>query len=77
MALRVIAVLSMLMTIPQVVSVWSKTADGVSLASWLGYLGASVAWLVYGVQKRDATICLTYTGWVFLDLAIVVGIVVR
>jgi uncharacterized protein with PQ loop repeat len=75
-ALRVIAVLTMLMTVPQVVAVWSRTAEGVSLTSWIAYLGASVAWLAYGVQKRDATICLTYAGWIFLDLAIVAGIVV-
>lgn len=75
--LRVIAVLTMLMTVPQVIAVWSKPAEGVSLTSWIGYLGASVAWLAYGVQKRDATICLTYAGWVLLDLAIIAGIAVR
>ena len=76
-ALRVIAVLTMLMTIPQVIVVWSRSAGGVSLASWVGYLGASIAWLAYGVQKRDATICLTYAGWILLDLAIIAGIIVR
>ena len=75
-ALRVIAVLTMLMTVPQVVAVWTRSAEGVSLASWVGYLAASVAWLAYGIQKRDTTICLTYAGWILLDLAIIAGIVV-
>lgn len=74
-SLRLVAVLSMLMTVPQVVSVWSARADGVSLVSWLAYLVSSLFWLAYGIQKRDATIYLAFGGWVLLDAAIVAGII--
>ena len=67
----------MLMTIPQVVSVWRHGAGGVSLASWVAYLASSVAWLVYGIQRRDPTIWLVCIGWILVDGAVVVGILVN
>ena len=77
-SLRVGAVLTMLMTVPQVWSIWTSTGPtDVSLASWLAYLVSSAAWLAYGIQKRDATICFANTGWVGMDLAIIAGILIR
>lgn len=76
--LRALAMVTMLMTIPQVVKVWTMpaAAAALSLPSWGAYLVSSVAWLAYGIQKRDATLCIVNTGWVALEAAIVVGIVV-
>ena len=48
-----------------------------SLVSWVAYLLSSIAWLVYGIRKRDATLCFANGGWVAMDLAILVGIAVR
>ena len=77
-ALRVLSVVTMLMTIPQVLIIWvSHNASGVSLASWSAYLASACLWFVYGVQKRDKTIYVACVGWIVLDLAIVVGIVMR
>lgn len=76
-ALRFAAVGTMLMTVPQVWSVWTNGAGGVSLISWLAYLVSSAAWLAYGIQKRDATICFANAGWIAMDIAIIVGIIVR
>jgi uncharacterized protein with PQ loop repeat len=75
--LRFAAVGTMLMTVPQVWTIWTTSAAGVSLVSWIAYLLSSAAWLAYGVQKRDATICFANAGWVAMDLAIIVGIVAR
>jgi len=75
--LRWIAAFTMLMTIPQVLSIWRDGAAGVSLTSWLTYLASAVAWLVYGLRRRDATIWLVCVGWIIVDGAIVVGILVR
>lgn len=75
--LRWLAVITMLMTVPQVIAVWRGDAAGVSLLSWLTYLASEVAWLVYGLQKRDATIWAVCIGWIALDAAIVAGIVVH
>ena len=76
--LRLLAVVTMVMTIPQAVAVWREpNAAGVSLISWVTYLAAAVAWLVYGIQKRDRMIYLECIGWIVLDVAIIAGIVAR
>jgi uncharacterized protein with PQ loop repeat len=77
-ALRIAAVGTMLMTVPQVWSIWTTIGPSdVSLASWIAYVVSSAAWLAYGIQKRDATICFANTGWVGLGLAIIVGLLAR
>ena len=76
--LRLLSVATMLMTVPQVVTIWiGGNAAGVSLISWLAYLVAACLWFVYGLQKRDKTIYLACVGWVVLDAAIVAGVIVR
>ena len=75
--LRFAAVGTMLMTVPQVWAVWTTPASGVSLVSWIAYLLSSIAWLAYGVKKQDATICFANAGWVAMDVAIIVGILIR
>ena len=75
--LRILVVVTMLMTIPQVVSVWSAPPGGVSVLSWLTYLASSVAWLVYGLRRHDTMIWLSNVGWIFLDVAIIAGVIVH
>jgi hypothetical protein len=41
------------------------------------YLVAACLWFVYGIQKRDKAIYLACVGWVLLDAAIVVGVIVH
>jgi uncharacterized protein with PQ loop repeat len=76
--LRLGAVGTMLMTAPQVWSIWTTKGDtGVSVVSWIAYLVSSIAWLWYGIRKQDATICFANAGWVAMDIAIIAGILVR
>ena len=76
--LRVLSVVTMLMTVPQVVAVWvGRDARGVSLLSWAAYLFSACLWFVYGVQKRDKTIYLACIGWIALDAAIIIGVMVH
>jgi|SRR5687767_4395924 len=76
--LRGLSVVTMLMTVPQVLTIWlGRDASGVSLISWVSYLAAACLWFVYGIQKRDKTIYLACIGWVLLDAAVVIGILVH
>jgi uncharacterized protein with PQ loop repeat len=76
--LRVMSAFTMIMTLPQAWAVWrGGNAGGVSLVSWSAYLFAACLWLVYGLRKRDPTIYLACIGWILLDAAIVVGVVVH
>jgi uncharacterized protein with PQ loop repeat len=64
---------TMLMTIPQVVTIWfGHQAAGVSLLSWSAYLASAVLWFWFGIQKgfgsgyKNATrisICHAWAGW--------------
>jgi uncharacterized protein with PQ loop repeat len=75
--LRAFSVLTMLMTVPQVLTIWvGGNAGGVSLISWISYLLSACLWFVYGLQKRDKTIYLACIGWIVLDAAVVVGVIV-
>ena len=75
--LRGLSVFTMLMTVPQVLTIWiERNAGGVSLISWVAYLLGACMWFVYGLQKNDKTIYLACVGWVVLDLAIVIGVIV-
>ena len=76
--LRGLSVFTMLMTVPQVMTVWiGRDAGGVSLASWLSYLLGACLWLIYGLRKRDKTIYVACIGWIVLDAAIVAGVIVH
>jgi hypothetical protein len=76
--LNLFSIGTMLLTIPQVVTVWfSRNAGGVSLVSWSAYLASACLWFVHGVKKRDPSIWIACIGWILLDAAVVVGIVVR
>lgn len=76
--LRMFSVVTMLMTVPQVYTIWvGGNAGGVSLASWATYLVSAVLWFVYGVQKHDKTIYAACIGWILLDAAVVAGVIVK
>lgn len=74
-ALPYLSALTMVMTVPQIWTIWVlRDAAGVSLLSWGTYLMAACLWFVHGVQKRDKTIYVACVGWVLLDAAVVVGV---
>ena len=76
--LPALSVFTMLMTVPQVWAVWVQgSVAGVSLLSWGAYLLSAVLWFFYGLQKRDKTIYVACIGWLLLDAAVVVGVLVR
>jgi len=73
-----LSIFTMLMTIPQVLTIWvGHQAAGVSLLSWSAYLISAVLWFWYGVMKRDRNIYLPCVGWITLDGAVIVGVLVH
>ena len=72
--LGAMSLFTMLMTIPQVMTIWiGRQAAGVSLLSWSAYLVSAVVWLWYGIEKRDKNIYLPCVGWIILDGGVIVG----
>jgi uncharacterized protein with PQ loop repeat len=75
--LGVMSIVTMVMTIPQVWIIWvGKETAGVSLLSWSAYLASALLWFWHGLHERDRNIYLACVGWILLDLAVIVGIVV-
>jgi hypothetical protein len=71
------SVFTMLMTVPQVATIWvGHQAGGVSLLSWGAYLVSAVLWFGFGLQKRDKNIYLPCVGWIALDVAVIVGVLI-
>lgn len=75
--LGLMSVFTMLMTLPQVLTIWlNRQAAGVSALSWSAYLLSAILWFWYGLSKRDRNIYLPCIGWAALDAAVIVGAVV-
>jgi uncharacterized protein with PQ loop repeat len=75
--LGVMSVFTMIMTVPQVWTIWvGHQAAGVSILSWSAYLTSAVLWLWFGIRQHDRNIYLPCLGWIALDGAVIVGAVV-
>jgi uncharacterized protein with PQ loop repeat len=71
------SVFTMLMTLPQVLTIWvAHQAAGVSVLSWSAYLLSAMLWLWHGLRQKDANIYLPCVGWIVLNGAVVVGAVI-
>ena len=72
-----VSVFTMLMTIPQVLTIWvGQQAAGVSILSWSAYLLGAMLWFWHGLKKHDRNIYLACVGWIVLDIAVIAGAVV-
>jgi uncharacterized protein with PQ loop repeat len=70
------SIATMLMTIPQVLTIWvGQDAAGVSVVSWSAYLVSAVLWFWHGLKQHDKNIYLPCVGWIALDAAVIVGAV--
>lgn len=76
-ALGGMSVFTVLMTVPQVLTIWvGREAAGVSVLSWSAYLLSAILWFWFGIRKRDKNIYLPCIAWIGLDSAVIVGALV-
>jgi uncharacterized protein with PQ loop repeat len=72
------SIFTLVMSVPQALTIWVRhQAAGVSLISWGAYLASAVLWLVYGLRKHDRNIYLPCLGWIAVDAAVILGILVN
>ena len=43
---------------------------------WSAYLVSAVLWFWFGIQKHDKNIYLACVGWMVLDSAVIIGVVI-
>lgn len=64
-----------LITLPQIVTIYgSRSANDVSLLTWLGYLLFGIIFLMYGIVFRLKPIWVGQIIWVTMQSVTVVGI---
>ena len=76
--LPLVSVATMVMTLPQICTIWvGGQVAGVSLLSWATYLLGSCLWFIHGLARRDKAIYVACIGWILLNGAVVLGVLVR
>ena len=70
-----IAMISPLMTIPQVLQVWvDGKVEGVSVTTWSAYALGTLFWTLYGLAHKEKPIFFANFFLFILDIAIVLGV---
>ena len=65
------------MTLPQVLQIWQgKSANGVSMITWVGYFGGAVLWLIYGFMHKEKPIIASNLGTMVMAVFIIAGVLI-
>lgn len=73
-----IGLIAPIMTVPQLVDVWNKPANGsVSILTWGAYAFVSFFWIIYGLFHREKPIVLINCLLLVLNLLIVYGVLIN
>ncbi len=65
------------LTLPQLWKIWSeKSASGVSIITWGGYLIGAIFWLIYGFIHKEKPIIAANLSLGILALLIVISILI-
>jgi uncharacterized protein with PQ loop repeat len=61
-----------LLTLPQIYYIWiHKSAEGVVILSWLGYLLIAVVWTVYGIVYKQKLVTLSSALWIVVEAVVI------
>lgn len=63
-----------LSALPQAIAVFQGNADGVSLISWLSFLGCAMLFFIYGVKNKVFPMIISNFLWIAMDALVVIGI---
>src|SRR5262249_42730488 len=71
------SVVTLLMSIPQALTIWvGHHAAGVSILTWGTYFASAVLWFWFGLRRRDKNIYLPCIGWMVVDTLVVLGAII-
>lgn len=71
----IIGILSLVLALVQAWTIFSEgSAGGVSIIYWGAYLAIAAAWFGYGIYYQNKSIMVTYGIWIFVEIAIINGI---
>lgn len=70
----IVAVVEPVITLPQAYQIFSgRSAEGVSILTWVWYVLFTVIWLWYGIAHKDKIITLYSFLYAVTQLAVIVG----
>jgi len=73
--LLVVAVIGPLVTIPQIIQIFTtQDVRGLSPITWGMYALFNILWLIYGVVHKEKPLIITYTLWFFMNSTIFASI---
>jgi len=77
-AVMAVAIVEPLTTLPQIINVFTKSnVAAISVLTWALYALFEVICVIYGLTIKNRPIVITNTLWILMDLAVVVGVLVR
>lgn len=71
----VVGVIGPFTVLPQIYSIFStKSAAGVSLATWLLIFIVTFPWILYGLAHKEKSIIVSFILWEVVNLLVVIGV---
>lgn len=71
----VVGVIGPFTVLPQIYSIFStRSAHGVSLATWTLIFIVTFPWILYGLVHKDRSIIVSFILWEVVNLTVVVGV---
>lgn len=62
-----------LMTIPQIMDIWTKKTLAVNEITWGSYVLFAAVWLCYGIAHKEMPIIVSNTLWIIAEGLVVIG----
>ena len=76
-AMVVIAILSPIMTLPQVWQIfYYQNATSVSALTWGSYLLLNIPWIIYGMVHKEKIILINMILWFFVNALVTIGAII-
>ncbi|MBA3723377.1 MAG: hypothetical protein H0W89_00590 [Candidatus Levybacteria bacterium] len=61
-----------ILTLPQIYYIWlHKSADGVVILSWIGYLLIAIVWTIYGITYKQKIVALSSALWIIVESVVI------
>ena len=71
----IVGVIGPFTVLPQIYSIFmTKSAAGVSLATWVLIFIVTFPWILYGIAHKEKNIIVSFILWELVNLAVVVGV---
>ena len=68
-----VGVLGNAAVIPQILKAWQSKAPGLSITTWLLFVGVGLIWLAYAILHKQKPLILAQVVCLTADLAVVAG----